>query len=203
MIDLFNHWDDIYKSKDHKKTSWYQQHSTISYDWILDIATQDDAIIDVGCGVSVLTDNLLEKGYTDISLLELSTSALNTTKSRLKKHSNKLTFYNKNILDFNTGKKFKFWHDRAVFHFLTNNKDQQIYIEKLYKHLNNNGFFLLSTFSPDGPKECSDLNIVQYDVNKITKLLGDKFKLIKSTFEMHQHPNGSKQNFNYFLLKKV
>ncbi len=203
MTDNFTHWDNVYKTKNHTQVSWHQEHSTISYDWIIENTNTQDAIIDVGCGVSILADNLLQENYQDISLLELSSKALDTIKQRLKTHQDSLSFYNVNILDFNTDKTFKLWHDRAVFHFLTKHKDQQAYLEKLDTYLQDKGFFLLATFAPDGPKECSELNIVQYDVEKITNLLGEDFNLLKTTNEKHPHPNGSIQSFNYFLFQKI
>ncbi len=202
MTNTFSHWDKVYKTKNHTQVSWHQEHSTISLDWILKSVKPTDSIIDVGCGVSVLADNLLAKGFNDISLLELSTEALNTLKLRLKKSEERLNFYNENILDFKPNNTFKLWHDRAVFHFLTNPKDQQTYLKKLNQYLEKEGFFLLATFSPDGPKECSNLDIVQYDEAKIVQLLGKKFELIKTINEKHPHPNGSIQSFNYFLFKK-
>jgi 2-polyprenyl-3-methyl-5-hydroxy-6-metoxy-1,4-benzoquinol methylase len=202
MTDNFSHWDKVYKTKDHTQVSWHQDHSTISFDWILEFANKEDAIIDVGCGVSILADNLLAQGFSKISLLELSTTAIETLKTRLKKSSDKLSFYNENILDFQPNSTFKLWHDRAVFHFLTSPKDQKIYLKKLNQYLQKDGFFLLATFSPDGPKECSELGIVQYDKAKISKLLGDGFDFIKMFNEKHPHPNGSIQSFNYFLFRK-
>jgi 2-polyprenyl-3-methyl-5-hydroxy-6-metoxy-1,4-benzoquinol methylase len=202
MTDNFSHWDKVYKTKDHAQVSWHQEHSTISFDWILEFVNKDNAIIDVGCGVSILADNLLAKGFSKISLLELSTTALETLKIRLNKSSDKLNFYNENILDFQPNNTFKLWHDRAVFHFLTSSKDQRTYLQKLNQYLQKDGLFLLATFSPDGPKECSELDIVQYDQAKISKLLGDSFDFIKMVNEKHPHPNGSIQSFNYFLFRK-
>lgn len=202
MVDTRTHWDTIYKNKSHDETSWYQVHSAVSLDWILNVTNKNDVIIDVGAGVSVLTDNLLEQGYRNLSLLEISPSAIQTMKERLMDDSNRVHFYNEDILEFQIDTRFDLWHDRAVFHFLTDEKDQQIYIEKLKWHLKSGGYFLLATFTPTGPKRCSKLDIVQYDVNKVTQLLGNDFKLIKTTGETHPHPNGSTQDFNYFLLQK-
>ncbi|BBB24180.1 conserved hypothetical protein [Isorropodon fossajaponicum endosymbiont JTNG4] len=126
--------------------SWHQAQSTISLDWILEFTNKNDAIIDVGCGVSVLVDNLIDK--------------------RLKDHTKKVYFHHENILEFNSNHQFSLWHDRTVFHFLTDEKDQKSYIKKLTKQVKKDGYFLLSTFSPNGPKLCSELNIVQYDVKK-------------------------------------
>ncbi len=202
MTDTLSHWDKVYQSKDHTQVSWHQDHATLSFDWILKYTQKNDAIIDVGAGVSILADNLLDEGYADLSLLELSPTAIKATQERLKAHTAKVSFYNKNILNFQPDTQFDLWHDRAVFHFLTNKKDQKTYIEKLSQYLKSQGYFLLATFAPTGPKQCSELDIVQYDKDKITQLLGEGFRLIKTTSETHPHPNGSTQDFNYFLFQK-
>jgi 2-polyprenyl-3-methyl-5-hydroxy-6-metoxy-1,4-benzoquinol methylase len=202
MTNMISHWDKVYQSKDHNQVSWHQTHSTISFEWILKHTQKNDSIIDVGSGVSILADNLLDEGYTHLSLLELSPTAIQTTKDRLKAHTSKVNFYNENILNFQSDTQFDLWHDRAVFHFLTNEKDQKTYLNKLDQYLKPQGYFLLATFAPTGPKQCSELDIVQYDKDKITQLLGDDFTLIQTTSETHPHPNGSTQDFNYFLLQK-
>jgi len=202
MTDILSHWDKVYQSKDHTQVSWHQDRATLSFDWILKYTQKNDAIIDVGAGVSILADNLLDEGYTDLSLLELSPAAIKATQERLKTHTDEVGFYNENILNFQSDTQFDLWHDRAVFHFLTNEKDQKIYLNKLNQYLKPQGYFLLATFAPTGPKSCSELDIVQYDKDKITQLLGEKFKLIKATSEAHPHPNGSTQDFSYFLLQK-
>lgn len=202
MTNTLSHWDKVYQSKDHTQVSWHQDHATLSFDWTLKYTQKNDTIIDVGAGVSILADNLLDEGYTDLSLLELSPTAIKATQERLKTHTNEVSFYNENILNFQSDTQFDLWHDRAVFHFLTNKKDQKTYISKLNQYLKPQGYFLLATFAPTGPKQCSELDIVQYDKDKITQLLGEGFKLIKTTSETHPHPNGSTQDFNYFLFQK-
>ena len=201
MSDRFEHWDSVYQEKDYTQVSWYQVHSTLSFDWIVANTKPDDAIIDVGCGVSVLADDLLDRGYQHLSLLELSSTAIESLKQRLASQLDKLAFYNINILDFNTKDRYQLWHDRAVFHFLTDKNEQDIYLQKLRAYLKPGGYFLLATFAPDGPKQCSELDIVQYDTRKITQRLGEDFKLIQTANEKHPHPNGSVQSFNYFLLQ--
>ncbi len=203
MTNTPTHWDNIYQNQKHSQVSWHQTQSTISLDWILKFTNKNDSIIDVGCGVSILADNLIDKGYTNLSLLELSNSALSTIKERLKNHAEKVHFHHENVLEFKSNNQFSLWHDRAVFHFLTDEKDQKTYIKKLTNQVKKGGYFLLSTFSPSGPKLCSKLDIVQYDVKKITQLLGGSFKLIKNTSETHSRPNGNTQDFNYFLFQKI
>jgi Methyltransferase domain. len=203
MTDTLSHWDKVYQSKDHAQVSWHQDHATLSFDWILAYTNKNANIIDVGSGVSILADNLLDEGYANLSLLELSFTAIQTTQERLKSDANKVNFYNENILNFQSDTQFDLWHDRAVFHFLTDEEDRQTYLNKLNQYLKPQGYFLLATFAPTGPKQCSELAIVQYDKDKITQLLGKKFNLIKTTSETHLHPNGSTQDFNYFLFQKL
>lgn len=203
MTNTNKHWDDIYQTKTEQQLSWHQNHSTISLEWLLQIADKNDAIIDVGAGTSILADDLLNAGYRHLSLLEISAVAVQISKNRLKNHQYQPTFYQQNILDFNAKKTFKVWHDRAVFHFLTGEKEQKCYLQKLNQALEIGGYFLLATFSPQGPKTCSDLEIVRYDLDKITRLLGSNFQHVKTANEQHPHPNGSVQNFNYFLFKKL
>lgn len=202
MSDKFKHWDQVYQTKDHKQVSWHQTHATLSLAWILEHTQPSDAIIDVGCGVSILADELLEKGYQNLSLLELSSSALDTLKARLAQYPNQPTFYNVNILEFEPEDGYDLWHDRAVFHFLTKPDERQLYLHKLKQYLKPKGYFLLATFAPDGPTQCSELDIEQYDVAKISVLLGEDFQLIKTSNEQHPHPNGSMQSFNYFLFQR-
>ncbi|WP_428087435.1 class I SAM-dependent methyltransferase [Candidatus Thioglobus sp.] len=202
MTSNLTHWDKIYQNQNHSQVSWHQDRATISFDWIINNAPKNSAIIDVGSGASVLADNLLEAGYVDLSLLEISPIAIQAVQKRLNIHAEKLTFYNENVLNFQSKVQFDVWHDRAVFHFLTDPKDQQTYLKKLNQQLKKEGLFLLATFSPEGPSQCSELDVVQYDVEKITHLLGGQFKLLKTTTEMHPRPNGETQHFNYFLFKK-
>ena len=135
-------------------------------------------------------------------MLELSKNAIKAIQKRLTPEKDKVSFYNQNILKFSSKKQFKLWHDRAVFHFLTNPDDQQTCIQKLDDYLQKDGFFLLANFSQDGPTQFSELEVVQYDEKKITQLLNQSFKLIKTTTESLPHPNGDTQEFNFFYCKK-
>jgi len=202
MTDSSSHWNKVYTTKKHDQIGWHQDHPTISLDWIMQYTRQSDTIIDVGCGVSLLADNLLAEGYSDLSLLELSKNAIKAIQKRLTPEKDKVSFYNQNILKFSSKKQFKLWHDRAVFHFLTNPDDQQTCIQKLDDYLQKDGFFLLANFSQDGPTQFSELEVVQYDEKKITQLLNQSFKLIKTTTESLPHPNGDNQEFNFFYCKK-
>ena len=202
MTDSLKHWDKVYNNKVHSQLSWHQDESTISLSWITDYANKTDHIIDIGSGISILADNLIDNGYQYLSLLEISPTAIKVTKDRLGNKAKNVTFYNKNVLDFSPDKMYTLWHDRAVFHFLTDTNEQQIYIDKLNKYISPRGYFILATFSKTGPSECSDLKIIQYDEETISRMLSDNFILINSTSENHPRPNGETQSFNYFCFQK-
>ena len=201
--DLQNHWEQIYKSRDHAQISWHQRRSTTSLDWILEHTEPSEAIIDVGSGVSVLMDNLIEAGYSNLSAVELSKSAVIATQKRLGNNASLPKFYVQNILDFEGNQRFDLWHDRAVFHFLTVQSEQKNYIKKLNTYLAKGGYFLLATFAPEGPSSCSSLDVMRYDEMALSTLLGEDFRLIKTSHEGHTTPSGKIQKFNYFLLQKI
>ena len=202
-LDLQNHWEEIYKSRDHAQVSWHQTHPITSLEWILEHTEPSQAIIDVGSGVSVLMDNLIEAGYSNLSAVELSKSAVIATQKRLGSNASLPKFYVLNILDFENNQRFDLWHDRAVFHFLTVESEQKNYIKKLNMCLAKGGYFLLATFAPEGPSSCSSLDVMRYDEMALSTLLGDDFRLIKTSHEDHTTPNGKMQTFNYFLLQKI
>ena len=200
---LQNHWELVYNSKNHAQVSWHQKHSTTSLDWILEHTKPSQDIIDVGSGVSILTDNLIEAGYSNLSAVELSESAIIATQKRLGSKESLVRFYCQNILDFETDQRFDLWHDRALFHFLTCESEQKKYINTLNAHLEIGGYFLLATFAPDGPTICSNLDVASYDKKTISALLADDFRMIKTASEDHNTPTGKLQKFNYFLLQKI
>ncbi|HIF89700.1 MAG TPA: class I SAM-dependent methyltransferase [Candidatus Thioglobus sp.] len=200
---LQNHWELVYKSQNHAQVSWHQKHSTTSLDWILEHTKPSQDIIDVGSGVSILTDNLIEEGYSNLSAVELSESAIIATQKRLGGKESLVRFYCQNILDFETDQRFDLWHDRAVFHFLTHESEQKKYINKLNTHLAIGGYFLLATFAPDGPTICSNLDVASYDEKAVRALLADDFRMIKTASEDHITPTGKLHQFNYFLLQKI
>lgn len=201
--NLQDHWESLYKAKNHSQISWHQNRTTMSLDWIIEHTNQNDEIIDVGSGVSILIDNLIEVGYSNLSAVELSESAIGVTQRRLGSKQSLVEFYCQNILDFETVQRFDLWHDRAVFHFLTRESEKKKYIRKLNTHLKTGGYFLLATFALDGPSICSNLDVAPYDEKTISALLADDFRMIKAASEDHITPTGKLQKFNYFLVQKI
>lgn len=193
------HWENIFQTKDYTQVLWHQNTPNFSMDLIEKYAAKEDTIIDVGCGASYLVDKLLENGYTDITLLDASQCSLNIVKKRLK-DGDVPKFIHADILEFKTEKSYKIWHDRAVFHFLLNQKEQKAYFEVLKRSLVKDGIAIISTFSTSGETQCAGLDIVQYDYEKMSDLLPQDFKIIECDQFIHVTPKDTQQQYIYFVL---
>lgn len=197
-------WDTIYTQKNADEVSWTQQHPTITMQFINEINLPKNAkIIDVGGGEGFLVDVLLDAGYTDITILDISEVAIKKAKIRLAEKSNSIKWIVADVTEFKTNDTFDFWHDRAVFHFLTEQSDIDKYRNNLTDILNKKGFFLLGTFSPIGPYKCSGLNIVQYSKYEMGALFNDGFLMVKSYEHNHLTPFNTIQNFQYGGFQKI
>lgn len=191
-----DHWENIYKSKNYNEVSWYQNKPTVSLDFIKNSNIPLDAkIIDVGGGDSLFVDSLLDLGYTDITVLDISENAINRAKERLGVLATKVKWVVSDILDFQSNEKYDFWHDRAAFHFLTEEDQINKYIAILDNLLKDQGALLLSTFSESGPKKCSGIEIRQYSESSIQNKLSQHFKKIKCVYSDHVTPFNTIQNF--------
>ena len=189
------HWEKIY-DKQFFDTSWYQKIPTHSLDIIKNNNISFDAkIIDVGAGESFFVDNLLELGYKNITILDISQKAIDKVKSRLGSKANgKVKFIVNNILDFKSNEKYDFWHDRSLFHFITNNDDISKYISILKNNTKHNSKITIATFSNKAPDKCSDLFIKKYTETTISNEFND-FKLVDYFFNNHNTPSGNIQEF--------
>ncbi len=200
-----NFWDNVYESKSENNVSWYQEMPKRSLEIIMSLNLPILAkIIDVGGGQSKLSECLYEKSYKDLTVLDISEVALSKLKESLnaKNSSNKINLILSNVVEAKFTKQFDLWHDRAVFHFLTNPEDQKKYIDLLLTSLMANGYFLISTFSKNGPSKCSGLEICQYDKKDLVSMFS-KLELIESGTEDHHTPFNTVQNFTYCLFKKM
>ncbi|NNF67025.1 MAG: class I SAM-dependent methyltransferase [Gammaproteobacteria bacterium] len=203
-FDRRAHWEKVYESKAPETVSWYQAAPSVSLDLIQRIQIPHNAaIIDVGGGASVLVDSLIEEGFTDISVLDIAGAALNSARERLGDAAANITWIESDVTSFVAEKQYLLWHDRAVFHFLTDVADRKKYVRALKQSLLPNGHLIIATFATDGPAKCSGLNIVQYDETKLSAELGTDFKLIATQRETHITPAKTKQNFQYFYFRKA
>lgn len=166
------HWETVFTTKAENEVSWFQKQPQTSIQLIQACkVAKNAAIIDIGGGDSYLIDSLLDLGYINLYLLDISEAALERAKSRLGNKAKQVTFINSDSLDFQSDVKFDVWHDRASFHFITEENDVQKYKTNVANALNSGGYFILGTFSEDGPKKCSGLDITQYSVEKLETIL--------------------------------
>ena len=189
-----SHWEDIYKKKMPNEVSWTQEIPQTSIDFIKSFDLPKNAeIIDVGGGESKFIDYLLSKGYENITVLDISKNAIEKAKKRIGVNSDKVKWVVADINEFIPNNKFDFWHDRAVFHFLTNQESILKYSKMVSSYARN---FVVGTFSTEGPKKCSGLDICQYDEISITKTFETpNFKKVESKRVNHETPFGTLQNF--------
>ena len=198
------HWEKVYATKDVSKVGWYQEKPSVSLALLEKIgSTSKDSIIDVGCGASVFADTLIDLGYRDITLLDISTGALEIVKKRLGLTADLPVYCVGDVCTFSTGKLFDVWHDRAVFHFLQKEEEQQAYLQTLHQALASSGHAIIGTFGVDGPDSCSTLPVRQYNEERMKNLVKDRFDVIDVIKETHITPGGSEQSYCYFVLKPI
>ena len=204
MIDRRIHWQKIYQEKSALDVSWYQKEPNLSLDLIRSAkVTTNDPIIDVGCGVSVLVDHLGKEYYTNLTVLDISENAISISKKRLGDTAKSIEWIVSDITQFDISQKFSLWHDRALFHFLTDPSDRKIYVKALIKAIRTEGHLIIATFAIGGPEKCSGLEIVQYDSEKMIAELGDNFALLEERKEIHITPANKEQEFIFFHFLRV
>jgi len=199
MTDRKDHWEKVYQNKSPLEVSWYQKRPTLSLELIAHTGVDKGSpIIDIGGGASTLVDALLEEGYTNISVLDISSNALSHAKERLGARACAINWIVTDITSFKSTVKYSLWHDRAVFHFLTDNADRQAYVAALKGSLAPDGHVIIAAFGIGGPLKCSNLDIVQYDASRLCAELGTEFELVEEAAEHHGTPDGRQQKFGYF-----
>jgi len=204
-MDSKNHWEDFYRSKAPNVVSWYRPHLDISLTLICEaVSDRNAAIIDVGGGESTLVDDLLQRGYRNLTVLDISAAALNATKQRLGSLAEQITWVESDITVVDLPEhRYDVWHDRAVFHFLTEPSQRGAYTHALTKALKPGGRVVIATFGPLGPNRCSGLDVRRYDDQQLSDEFGPGFELVTSTLEDHHTPAGSSQQFLYCSFRKL
>lgn len=199
--DNKKHWEDVYETKTADQVSWTQKKPQTSLDFIGSLGLGKEAkIIDIGGGDSNLVDFLLEEGYENITVLDISSKALEKAKKRLGDAAGKVKWIAADITTFKLTETYDIWHDRAAFHFLTTPEQVSKYIDISEKHVNN--FMIIGTFSKNGPTKCSGLDIQQYDEESLAEKLGAGFTKVKCITEDHITPFETVQNFVFCSFKK-
>jgi len=196
------HWENIYATKGMMEVSWFQKEPTTSLELIKKVAkNKQESIIDIGGGDGFLVDNLLALGYTDITVLDISKNAIDRAKKRLGKLAEKVKWIVTDITEFVPKQDYVIWHDRAVFHFLIEHKDKENYRELVNSAVS--GYFILATFSEQGPNKCSGLEICNYAKQDMQDFLSVNFRITSSFKYNHLTPFGTYQNFIFSVFKKI
>lgn len=203
-MGLRSHWEKVYTTKKPNEVSWYQATPQHSLDFIHQLAIpKTAAIIDVGGGESLLADHLLDEGFSDITVLDISEAAIDRAKQRLGERAEKINWVVSDIADLKTDKKFDCWHDRAAFHFLTATTQVEKYLSVAQKHIADGGRIVIGTFSTVGPEKCSGLPVKQYSESSLTALLQKWFEKIECITIDHITPFNTIQNFLFCSFKKI
>ncbi|TAM80866.1 MAG: class I SAM-dependent methyltransferase [Acidobacteria bacterium] len=204
-MDAGSHWETIYRTKAANEVSWYRSHLERSLALIESASLGPTAgIIDIGGGESTLVDDLLALGYKDLTVLDVSQTALDVTKERLGERAKAVHWVCADVTqaDF-PGDAFDVWHDRAVFHFLTEQGQREAYVRVAAQAVKLGGHIIVSTFGPEGPTKCSGLDVVRYDAESLHGEFGNRFRLVESFKDLHQTPSGTTQQFLYCYCRLV
>ena len=200
-LDSKKHWETVYETKNPEQVSWTQEKPQISLDFINSLDLDKSAkIIDVGGGDSKLVDYLLEEGFENVSVLDISATALEKAKKRLGDKANNVNWIVSDITEFSPSTTYDLWHDRAAFHFLTTPEQISKYVNIVRNAVT--GYLIIGTFSENGPKKCSGLDIKQYSEDKLITEFENYFEKITCTTEDHITPFDTMQNFLFCSFKR-
>ncbi|MCF8294177.1 MAG: class I SAM-dependent methyltransferase [Chitinophagaceae bacterium] len=203
-FDRKKHWENIYQTKELKDVSWFQPTPETSLDFFKQFNVPDTAkVIDIGGGDSFLVDHLLDLGYKDISVLDISAAAIDRAKERLEDKAKNVKWIVADAATFKPTEKYDFWHDRAAFHFLTEEQEISTYLQTAQENINSTGVLVIGTFSEQGPKKCSGIEIKQYSETTMTELLKKFFEKIKCITVDHKTPFDTIQNFVFCSFRKL
>ena len=198
-MTLKDHWNNVYETKPAHDVSWFQASPEISLKLITATGVRKgQGIIDVGAGASLLVDCLLEQGFHDLSALDISLAGLRQAHDRLGERAKEVEWIEADVTDFHPGRQYDLWHDRAVFHFLTEKGDREKYRQTLLRALKPQAHLIIATFALDGPQKCSGLEVARYDSAKIQQELSAEFQLVQVMDEVHKTPWDTHQKFQYF-----
>jgi 2-polyprenyl-3-methyl-5-hydroxy-6-metoxy-1,4-benzoquinol methylase len=198
-MDSKTHWETVYQTKAANEVSWYRAHLDKSLALIERAAPDPNArIIDIGGGEATLVDDLINRGYQHLTILDISQAAIDTTRQRLSKVADRVNWL---VADITTAdlpsQQYDVWHDRAVFHFLTLPAQRAAYVRQVLDAVKHGGHVIIATFGLDGPEKCSGLEIVRYDAGSLQAEFGDRFQLLETSTELHETPFQTTQQFLY------
>ncbi len=198
------HWEHVYSTKAESDVSWYQDEPGLSLELIRAVSPAEGGrVIDVGGGSSVLVDRLLELPFGQIAVLDIAETALAKARTRLGERAERVWWVVADVTDAPALGTFDVWHDRAVFHFLTDPLDRKRYVDLARESVTEGGHLIIASFALDGPKQCSHLDVCRYDTHSLASELGEGFSLVREARETHKTPWGSSQPFIYGVFKRL
>jgi SAM-dependent methyltransferase len=202
--DRRDHWDNVYRTKREDEVSWFEASPTLSLDLIHAAGVECSApIIDVGGGASRLVDALIDEGFANLTVLDVSEAATERTKARLGARATGVTWIVADVTQWEPGCTYDLWHDRAAFHFLTAPEDRVAYAQRVLQAVRPGGHVIIGTFALDGPERCSGLPVARHDAESIGIVLGPSFELIETSRHDHQTPLGGSQKFQFSRFQRA
>ena len=198
-----SHWEDVYAKREPGEMSWYEPAPETSLAWIerADLS-RDAAILDAGGGASALAGELARRGYTDVTVADISATAIERSKADLGDLAERIAWIEADLRSAELGRRYDLWHDRAVFHFMVEGADRDHYIALMREAIRPRGHLILATFGPEGPTECSNLPVQRYSAQELEELLANGFRLVASELVEHRTPSGAIQQFIYAHLQR-
>jgi 2-polyprenyl-3-methyl-5-hydroxy-6-metoxy-1,4-benzoquinol methylase len=198
------HWENVYATKGENEVSWFQENPAPSLE-LIDLAQlpPESAIIDIGAGASRLVDSLVARGFHNVTVLDLSESALGAAKARLGAQANDVEWVVADVTTWQPPQTYDLWHDRAAFHFLTDDAARSAYVDRLKRALKPAGHVIIGTFALNGPERCSGLPVTRHDAVSLAATLGPEFRLIDTRPHEHVTPWGSTQQFQFSTFRRV
>lgn len=204
LVNKSEHWENVYQTKSSDEVSWYEPVPKQSLELIADAARDSRGrVIDIGGGQSFLVDHLLDLGFSHVAVLDISQTAIEATKARLGECADNVEWLVADITQAASLGQFDIWHDRAVFHFITDPEDRRHYVDLLKRSLPIGGHFVVGTFAKGGPEKCSGLPICQYDAATMQAELGSSFEPIKCSEYLHTTLSGKPQQFFFGVYKRI
>jgi len=201
-MDRKAHWEGVYTTRGERELGWFQPDPALSLEVIRAVSPGRGGVIDVGGGTSLLVDRLLDSGFKRVAVLDISKAALDKASARLGERANSVRWIEADVTTVGTVGEFDVWHDRAVFHFLTDPVDRRRYVELAHHSISPGGHLVIATFASEGPLKCSGLEVRRYDARSLAAELGDGLALVREATEIHVTPGGSTQAFFYGVFRR-
>lgn len=202
MPSTAEHWQQVYSSKSADEVSWFQREPEVSLRLIEKFSTPSSNVVDIGAGESLLIDQLISHGYSHLTVMDISSAALEDVKVRLGASSHSVNFEVADIRYWQPSQSFELWHDRAVFHFMNSDEDVGAYVRTAANAVRSNGFVVLGTFAEDGPLQCSGLDVRRYSAERLADVFSENFSLVETESEDHTTPWDATQHFTWVVLQR-